>query len=205
MRSTRNESGQLPQFTGYGPALAKCRHGATACKRPLMRWKSSDRGDTLLDGGFLDRKENVGAGVRQSWVGQVPSFERVGIRPGCDARAEMHFHQVLAADTGSVGGETRSAAQQGDQNGEAAMRGSSCRSGTCNRAGRIAPPILFRLPFGELEAIFPDRSMNIFRAGETRLNVNSHALVGVFPSGNATCGTGRVPLESSEKKRCLIP
>lgn len=91
LRSTRNESGQLPQFTGYGPALAKCRHGATACKRPLMRWKSSDRGDTLLDGGFLDRKENVGAGVRQSWVGQVPSFERVGTRTGCDARAEMHF------------------------------------------------------------------------------------------------------------------
>jgi hypothetical protein len=62
------------QFTGYGPALAKCRHGATACKCPRMRWKSSDRGDTLLDGGFLDRKENVGAGVRQSWVGQVAIF-----------------------------------------------------------------------------------------------------------------------------------
>jgi hypothetical protein len=86
------------------------------------------------------------------------------------------------------------------------MRGSSLPIwDTCNRAGRIAPPILFRLPFSEHEAIFPDRSKNIFRAGETRLNVNSQALVGVFPSGNAACGMGRVPLESSEEKRCLIP
>ena len=69
---------------------------------------------TLLDGGFLDRKENVlvfgNPGSGKSHLLAALAQELVIVGGAQDA-----LHQMLAADAGSAGGKAGSAAKQGDQ------------------------------------------------------------------------------------------
>src|SRR3974390_2662696 len=84
-----------------------------------LRFKAAagESGTAVADaaGRWLPGPERERFGIRESRVGQEPSFDGTGTGVDRGSGAQDALHQVRAADAGSTGRQAGSAAEPGDQ------------------------------------------------------------------------------------------